>query len=76
MRTVGIIVNIFFPGVGTIIVGKIGQGIVQIILVAIAIILNLTVVLAIIGIPLGIGTWIWGLVSAATPKVEKQNSKD
>jgi TM2 domain-containing membrane protein YozV len=72
MTALAIIINIFFPGVGTLIAGKITQGIIQIILVIVAIILNLTVVLAIIGIPLGIGTWIWSLVSAATPKIQRE----
>ena len=70
MRTFGIIINIFFPGVGTLVVGKIIQGIIQIVLIIIAIILNVTVVFAIIGIPLGLGTYVWALVSAATPKLE------
>jgi TM2 domain-containing membrane protein YozV len=68
MNVLGIIVNIFLPGVGTLIVGKIPQGIVQIILMVVAIILNLTVIFAILGIPIAVGTWIWALVSAATPK--------
>ncbi|MBW4641847.1 MAG: hypothetical protein KME23_02285 [Goleter apudmare HA4340-LM2] len=68
MNVLGIIVNIFLPGIGTLIVGKIPQGIIQIILIVIAIILNLTVIFAILGIPIAIGTWIWALVSAATPK--------
>lgn len=76
MRTLGIIVNIFLPGVGTLIVGKIPQGIIQIILFIIAVVLDLTVVFAIIGIPLIIGTWIWAIVSAATPKVEKQRYRE
>lgn len=72
MNVVGLIVNIFLPGVGTLIAGKIAQGIIQIILIIVSLILNFTVILAIIGIPLGIGTWIWSLVSAAMPKVERQ----
>jgi TM2 domain-containing membrane protein YozV len=76
MQIAGIVVNIFFPGIGTLIVGKIGQGIAQIILAIIALILNLTVVLAIIGIPLAIGVWVWGIVSAATPKIEKQRYRE
>ncbi|MCC5624463.1 hypothetical protein [Nostoc sp. CHAB 5715] len=76
MQVAGIIVNLFLPGVGTLIVGKIGQGIAQIILIILAIILNLTVVLAIIGVPLAIGVWVWGIVSAATPKIEKQRYRE
>ncbi|MGI2905127.1 hypothetical protein [Tolypothrix sp. VBCCA 56010] len=77
MRVLGIIVNIFFPGVGTLIVGKIGQGIAQLILIVIAIFLDWTVILEFIGIPLTIGTWIWALVSAATaPPVTKLTTSE
>lgn len=68
MNVLGIIVNIFLPGVGTLIVGKIPQGIIQIIWFIVAVFLNITVIFAILGIPLGIGTYIWAIVSAATPK--------
>lgn len=66
MKALGVIVNIFLPGIGTIIVGKIGQGVAQILLAIVAAFLSLTFVLAIIGVPLGIGVWIWAIVSAAT----------
>ena len=66
MRVVGVIVNLFFPGVGTIIVGKIFSGVVQFILYAIAVALVATGVGALIGFPLGLCVWIWGIVSAAT----------
>jgi TM2 domain-containing membrane protein YozV len=68
MIAVGIIVNIFFPGVGTLIVGKIGQGIAQLLLFIFGAILNFTVIGAVIGIPLCFAMWVWGLVSAATAK--------
>lgn len=64
MKAVAIIVNIFFPGVGTFFVGKAGQAIAQIILYVIGLVLTLTGIGAIIGLPLCIGAWIWGLVSA------------
>ncbi len=66
MKVIGIIVNIFFPGIGTLIVGKVGQGIAQILLFVFGVILNFTVILSIIGIPLCFGIWVWGIVSAAT----------
>ena len=65
MKAVAIIVNIFFPGVGTLIVGKIGTGVTQIILTLIAAVMIATAFLSVIGIPLGIGVWIWALVSVA-----------
>ena len=66
MRALGIIVNLFFPGIGTIIVGKPVSGVVQFILYAIAVGLVATGIGAIIGIPLGICVWIWAIVSAVT----------
>lgn len=68
MKVIGIIVNIFFPGVGTLIVGKIGEGIAQIILTIVGVILTFTVVFSIIGIPLCTAMWVWSLVSAATAR--------
>lgn len=67
MKIIAILINIFLlPGVGTLIVGKTGQGIAQILLFILAIILIFTVLGALIGIPLAIGIWIWGIVSVAT----------
>jgi TM2 domain-containing membrane protein YozV len=66
MKAVAVIVNVFFPGIGTLIVGKVGQGIAQILLYILGVVLAFTVVGAIIGIPLCIAVWIWALVSAAS----------
>lgn len=65
MKAVAIIVNIFFPGVGTLIIGKIGTGVTQIILTLIAAVMIGTAFLSIVGIPLAIGVWIWAMVSVA-----------
>lgn len=65
MKTVAIIINIFFPGVGTLIIGKIGIGITQIILTIIGGAMAATGILSIVGIPLAIGVWIWALISVA-----------
>lgn len=64
MKALAIIVNIFLPGIGTLIVKKWGQGIAQIILGIIGIILTATGLLSIIGVPLLIGVWIWAIISA------------
>ena len=66
MKVLGVIVNIFIPGIGTMIVGRIGQGIVQLILYILGLIFSFTIVGAVIGVPLCIGVWIWAIVSAAT----------
>ena len=65
MKALAIIINLFFPGIGTLIVKKFGQGITQIILTVIAAGLIFTGVLSFVGIPLAIGVWIWAIVSAA-----------
>ncbi len=70
MKALAIIVNIFFPGIGTLIVKKWGQGVAQIILGIIAVVLALTGIGGIIGVPLAIGVWIWAIVSAATSNPE------
>ena len=65
MKIIGIIINIFFPGVGTLIVGKISTGIIQVILSIIAGILIFTGFFSIIGMPMLIIVWIWSLVTVA-----------
>ena len=66
MRVLGVIVNLFFPGIGTILVGKIVSGVVQFLLYAAAVALIATGVGALLGIPIAIVVWIWAIVSAAT----------
>ena len=66
MRTLAIIFNIFCPGMGTMMVGKTGRGITQLLLFLVAGILNFTIVGMVIGIPIGLGVWIWGLVSVVS----------
>jgi TM2 domain-containing membrane protein YozV len=66
MRALGVIVNLFFPGIGTIIVGKIITGVIQFLLYAGAVALVATGIGALVGVPLAIVVWIWAVVSAAT----------
>jgi TM2 domain-containing membrane protein YozV len=66
MKVLGILVNLFFPGVGTMIVGKVGQGVAQLCLYLFGVFLTFTAIGAIIGIPLCVIVWIWALVSAAS----------
>lgn len=65
-NTGGLILNFFFPGLGTLIVGRQKEGVAQLILYAIGCLLTMTIILAIIGIPLMMGAWIWSLVCLAT----------
>lgn len=70
MKALAIIVNIFIPGIGTLIIGKTGQGIAQFLLFVLAVILNFTLVGLIVGVPLAIAVWIWAIVSAANADPE------
>ncbi len=63
MNVIAVIANLVFPGVGTLIVGKTGSGVAQLLLFVIGSALTFTLIGAIIGIPMWIGAWIWGLVS-------------
>ena len=70
---IALILNIFIPGLGSLIAGKTNTGISQLILCyggfVIGILLTLTFIWAIIGIPLmiiaPISAWIWGMVTGA-----------
>ncbi len=66
MKALSIILNVFFPGVGSLVIGKVGQGITQIILYFLGVLFCFTLVGAIVGIPLMIGVWIWGLVTVTS----------
>ncbi|HVJ03548.1 MAG TPA: hypothetical protein VM662_15315 [Sphingomonas sp.] len=66
MKIAAIILNFFFPGVGSLVIGKTGAGIAQLILYIVGVAFTLTIIGAILGIPMSLGAWIWGLVTAAT----------
>jgi hypothetical protein len=72
LKIIALVINIFFPGVGTLLVGKIGTGIIQILLSMLAHALIWTAIGALIGIPLAVIVWIWALVSVATAQPRPQ----
>jgi TM2 domain-containing membrane protein YozV len=76
MKALAIILNVFVPGVGTLVVGKIGEGITQLLLWLLGVILVVTVLLSFIGVPLCIAMFVWSIVSAATSKPINQNFRD
>ena len=76
MKALAIILNVFIPGVGTLVVGKIGEGITQLLLWLLGVILIVTVLLSFIGVPLCIAMLVWSIVSAATSKPINQNFRD
>lgn len=65
MKALGIIVNIFLPGIGTLFVKKFGQAFAQIILGIIGVVLTVTGIGSIIGIPILVAVWIWSIVTVA-----------
>ena len=59
-----LILNILIlPGLGSLIGGKITAGILQLIFSLIGLVLTLTLIGAVIGIPLMIAMWIWALIT-------------
>ena len=57
-----LIVSFFLPGVGSLINGDTGIGITILLLWLLSLVLDITVLGAIIGVPLGLGMFTWGLV--------------
>lgn len=66
MKTAAIILNFFLPGVGSLVIGKVGQGITQLILYWLGVLFTFTLIGAFLGIPLMLAAWIWGMVTAAS----------
>lgn len=66
VKTVAIILNFIMPGVGSMVIGKVGQGITQLVLYVIGLLFSFTLIGMIIGIPLMLAAWIWAIVTAAT----------
>lgn len=66
MKIVAIIVNFFIPGIGSLIIGKVGTGIAQLVIYGLGVLFTLTVIGVIIGGPMMLAAWIWGLITAAT----------
>lgn len=60
----GLIVNLFLPGMGTIMLGKYDLGAIQLILVLIGFYLSVTGIGAFVGIPLIAAMWIWALIAS------------
>jgi len=51
------------PGFGSLIAGKVRAGILQLIFLLLGFLLAITVIGAILGVPLMIAVWIWGIVT-------------
>lgn len=66
MKAIAVITNFFIPGLGSLVIGKVVSGLLQLLLSAIGWFLTYTVIFAIIGLPLVALAWIWAMISAAT----------
>jgi TM2 domain-containing membrane protein YozV len=58
---VSVLLSVFIPGLGSMVNGNVGTGVAILILN----IIGWMLAIVLIGIPLAIGTWIWGLVDAS-----------
>ena len=72
MKIVALIVNFFLPGVGSMLLGYIGTGIVQLVLYGIGAALALLGPLWLIGAPICLVVLVWSLITAATHRDEKE----
>jgi len=63
LAIVGLIVNIFIPGVGSLIGGRTKEGVIQLVMSIVAFVLDITIIGLVLGIPLGLAAWIWGIVT-------------
>jgi len=66
VKAIAVITNFFIPGLGSLVIGKVFQGLMQLLLLGLAAIFNFTVIGMIVGIPLYAIAWIWGMITAAT----------
>jgi len=67
MKGFAILLNILLPGVGSFVIGKAGQGIGQIIIWGLGLLMTISTlgIGGIIGLPMMIGAWIWAIVTAS-----------
>jgi len=55
---IGLLVSFFIPGLGSMMNGKVGRGVTILLVYIVGVFLSLVI----IGIPIAIGAWIWGMV--------------
>jgi TM2 domain-containing membrane protein YozV len=67
VKALAILLNILIPGVGSFVIGAVGQGIGQILIYGIGFLLTFGTLGfgGIIGLPMMLGAWVWGIVTAA-----------
>jgi peptidoglycan hydrolase-like protein with peptidoglycan-binding domain/TM2 domain-containing membrane protein YozV len=64
-KAAGVAVNVFFPGIGTLVAGRYGAGVCQLGLNVTAAVCWMTFFLAPLGFVIGFGNWVWAIASAA-----------
>jgi TM2 domain-containing membrane protein YozV len=74
-KVIALVINCIVPGAGTIMAGKKKEGIIQIVLAGVALLLIITLIGALLGIPLALGVWIWSIISVATMKDSEFENK-
>lgn len=65
MRLLGIVVNLFLPGLGTIVAGMVRKGILQILLLVFGLVVVVTTSHLIGGIVVA-GVWFWSIYAVVT----------
>jgi hypothetical protein len=66
MKTFAFFLNFFLPGLGTLFAKKIIEGILQLVIWVVTLLLIITGLLAVLGIPLGFINVMWATYSVAT----------
>jgi len=65
-KIIALVVNCIIPGAGTIMAGKKKEGTIQIVLFGVGLLMIITIIGVLLGVPLALGAWIWSIVSVAT----------
>lgn len=69
-KILAIVLNVLFPGVGTLVLGRIGLGLFQLLLLFVGTILSVFVV----GFFVIFVVWVWAIVIAAKAETKKESS--
>ena len=65
-KIIALVLNFIIPGLGTIIAGKKKEGTIQLVMVGVAFLLIITVIGALLGVPLALGALIWSEITVAS----------
>jgi TM2 domain-containing membrane protein YozV len=68
MKGLATLVNVFLPGIGSMMVGKVGEGVAQFMIWGIGILFCFTLIGAVVGLPMAIAGWIWAILGTAVSR--------